>query len=284
MNFSGNFSINKKTHILPKIIIGVVLIAIIIFVLNIFNNPIKNIFFALSSPIEKKFWTAGESSSSFFSSVFNAVSLSGENDKLKSENQKLIAKITTLQSINDANQAQNDISLNCQNPDFNLLMAGVVGLDGQDIVSINKGSDSGVAEGMPVINQQNVIFGKVFKVSKNFSQVMLISNKKSTINVHVVQNIDQEADADTIKETSGAIKGLGNLNVMLDLVPVENILNEGDILVTSSLEKTFPKDLLVGKVTKITKDDQKPFQQAQIEPFFDINKIDNLFIITNYKR
>lgn len=280
MNFSGNFSINKKTSILPKIIIGIVFIAIIVFVLNIFNAHIKNTFFALSSPVEKKFWTAGESSSGFFSSLFNAVYLAGENDKLKTENQKLIAKITTLQSINDANQAQNDISLNCQNPDFNLLMAGVVGLDGQDIVSVNKGSDSGVAEGMPVINQQNVIFGKVVKVSKNFSQVMLISNKKSLINVHVVQNTDDQ----TINETNGAVKGLGNLNVMLDLVPVENTLTEGDVLVTSSLEKTFPKDLIVGKITKITKDDQKPFQQAQVEPFFDINKTENLFIITNYKR
>lgn len=280
MNFSGNFSINKKTSSLPKIIIGAVLIALLIFVLNIFNNPIKNLFFIISSPIEQKLWAAGESSSSFLGSLINASSLASENDRLKNENQKLIAKITSLQSLNDANKAQNDIALNCQNTDFKLLMAGVVGMDGQDIVSINKGSDDGILEGMPVISQQNVVFGKIFKVNKKFSQVMLISNKKSIINVQVVQNTDEEEQ----KSVSGSIKGLGGLGIILDLVPVENTLKEEDILVTSSLEKTFPKDLLVGKITKVDKNDQKPFQQAKVQAFFDINKTENLFVITNYKR
>jgi len=72
------------------------------------------------------------------------------------------------------------------------------------------------------------------------------------------------------------------LDVVLDLVPVDDALNEGDILVTSSLEGTFPKGLLVGRITKVEKNDQSPHQRAQVQPFFNITA-DNLFVITNYK-
>ena len=34
---------------------------------------------------------------------------------------------------------------------------------------------------------------------------------------------------------------------------------------------------------KMQKNDQKPFQQAQLSLFFDVKTADNLFVITNYK-
>lgn len=282
MNISSNFCINKKRHPFIKTCIGVVLLLIFVGILNIFSAPVRNFFYTISYPAQKVFWTAGESSAQIFGSVLNSGNLLKENETLKNENQKLISQIAFLQAITDANKAQTDASLNCQNTGFQLVMAGVTGLDEQDMVSINKGSVDGLAEGMPVINQQNVLFGKVNKVYKNFSQVMLISNKKSVINVKVYQQAQDGQDQP--KEIDGVIKGTGDLKMILDLVTVDNNLNENDIIITSALEKTFPKDLLVGKISKVQKDDQKPFQQANIQPFFDIKNIDNLFVITNYKQ
>ena len=45
-----------------------------------------------------------------------------------------------MQSIEQGNQAQSDVSEACQNDGFKLVMAGVIGLDDNDILSINKGS------------------------------------------------------------------------------------------------------------------------------------------------
>ena len=53
---------------------------------------------------------------------------------------------------------------------------------------------------------------------------------------------------------------------------------------TSAIDKSFPKDLLVGTITHIEKDDQKPFQQANLNLFFNVKTTDNLFVITNYKQ
>lgn len=309
MNFSENFSINKKTNNLPKIFAVAVGLLIFIFILNIFSPVIKNSFYKISSPLEKTFWSAGVTSSGYINSIFNAGDLVNKNDELKNENQKLIAQIVSLQAINNANQAQSDVSTACLNKDFKLLMAEVIGLDGQDILSINKGADDGISEGMPVISQQNVLYGKVIKVYKNYSQVMLLSNKKSVINAKIQQTQPEVAEeppteapatkqiidtisaaenppsiAKPVAEIDGVVKGNGNSGIYLDLVPVDSTINQGDFLITSSLEKTFPKDLLIGKIIKVEKNDQKPFQQAEIQSFLNLSSIDNLFVITNYKR
>jgi rod shape-determining protein MreC len=279
-----DFSINKKNNSLPKILIGAAVFLVLIFLLNFFVAPIRNGFYAISSPIQKTFWTAGESSSNFLGSFLNAGNLAKQNQDLENQNQLLLSQVAALQSIEQGNQAQSDISAACQNSGFKTIMAGVSGLD-NDILSINKGSADGVSVGMPVISEQSVLFGKVYKVYKNFSQIMLVSNKNSVVNVKIQQAPADSAQGSVApKEIDGVIKGSGGLSAYLDLIPVNDNINSGDILVTSALDKSFPKDLLVAKIGKVEKNDQKPFQQAQLSLFFDVKSSDNLFVITNYKQ
>ena len=279
MNAFKDFSINKKRNNWLKVLIGAATLIFLLVIINFFVSPIKNYFYTLSAPFQKSFWSAGGSSSNFLGSFLNAGYLAKENEDLKNENQKLLSQIASLQSIEQGNQAQSAISISCQNNEVQFVMAGVVGLDDNDIVSINKGSADGISEGMPVVNQQNVLFGKIFKVYKNFSKVILISNKNSVINVKIQQSQDS-----TDPEVDGIIKGNGGLTAYLDLIPIDSNINSGDVLVTSAIEKLFPKDLLVGKILQKEKNDQKPFQQAQVSLFFDVKATDNLFVITNYKQ
>ena len=271
MNGVKNISLNKKNNSLAKFFAGAIVLFLILFVFNFFNVKIKNYFYSFSAPVQKTLWTAGAGASGFLNSILKAGSLAKENEDLKTENQKLLAQITSLGALANANQAQADIAPICQANGFTTQMAGVIGLDGKDMLTIDKGADNGIAEGMPVVSQQNALFGKVFKVYKNFSQVMLISNKDSIIDV-------------SVNGVYGVAKGLGDSNLYLDLVPIDQQISQGDAITTSSLEKVFPKDILVGTVSQVQKNDQKPFQQAKIQPFFDLKKADNLFVITNYKR
>jgi len=220
MSSFKNFSINKRNKNWLKILIGGVILLFLLVILNFFASAIKNSFYALSSPMQKNFWSAGGSSSNFLGSFLNAGSLAKENENLKNENQKLLSQVVSLQSIEQGNQALSDVSASCQNNGYKVVMAGVIGLDDNDIVSINKGSADGISEGMPVISQQNILFGKVFKVYKNFSKIMLISNKNSVVNVKVQQNnIESAIDTgnatgtaninNTNSEVDGVIKGSG---------------------------------------------------------------------------
>jgi rod shape-determining protein MreC len=289
VNSVKNFSINKKGNGWLTLLIGAVAFLFLIFILNIFTVPIKNCFYAISYPIRKTFWSAGAMSSNFFGSFFKAGSLAKENEDLQKKNQELLSQVATLQSIEEGNQALSAASVSCQNNGLQFVMAGVIGLDDNDMLSINKGSVDGISEGMPVVDQQNVLFGKVFKVYKNFSSVMLISNKNSVINIKIMKTpVASRPEGypgfGEPKEIDGVVKGSGGLSAYLDLIPIDEDINAQDVLVTSAIEKYFPKDLLVGKIIQKEKNDQKPFQEASIQLFFDVKTADNLFVVTNYKR
>lgn len=274
-----NILTDRKNVVLIKFLIGVVALFLFLGVLNLFNAQIKNFFHLVSNPVEKNFWAAGQLSSEFFSSFLNSGNLMKENESLRSENQKLLSQVTFLQSIRKANEAQSDISASCQDSEFNFIIAGVIGLNNQDELTINKGSEDGIEEGMPIISQQKALFGKVTEVQKNFSKITLISNKNSVVNVKILKGEESSSDS----EVYGVIKGMGNFQAYLDLVPVDDTIEDGEVLITSSLEGTFPKDLLIGRITKVNKNDQSPHQQAEVKLFLSA-QTDNLFVISNYKR
>ena len=281
-NFLKASSINKKNKFWLKILLGVIILFGLVFALNVFSSQIKNYFYTISSPAQNTLNFAGKSSSGWFGSFLNATNLYTENEHLKRENQKLLSKISNLQSIQEGNQALSTISATCQENNFATIMAGITGLDNQDMLTINKGSEDGIKEGMPVIDQYNVLYGKILRVYKNYSQVMLISNKNSVVNAEIQQQKDV-ANEITTSSVSGVVKGNGGLAIYLDLVPVDDSINNGDILITSAIDQNFPKNILIGKLEEIQKNDQKPFQQAKISHFFDLGNVENLFVITNYK-
>jgi len=270
--------LNKKRNSFLAALIAVACFAVFVFLLFLFNPRVKNLFFSFSSPLQMQLSRAGKNSSNWLASFANASSLGSENKNLREENKRLLSEISVLKSIQEGNQALTAISAACQENGFTTLMAGITGLGDQDILTINKGSDDGVAEGMPVIDQNNALFGKIYKVYKNFSQVLLISSKNSIINAQVLKS-DPEASP-----VNGVIKGVGDLSVFLDLVPVNSDIYNGEILITSALDQSFPKNLLIGKISDVDKNDQKPFQQAKIDGFFNLQTTENLFVITDYKK
>jgi len=136
---------------------------------------------------------------------------------------------------------------------------------------INKGSEDGILEKMPVITQQKSLVGKISEVYKNFSKVMLVSNKKCAFDAKIQE-----------KNISGLVKGKGNFKILLDFVPQNEKISQEDIVITSSLGGLFPAGLLVGQIEEVKKSDIEPFQQVKIKPIFNIKEINFLFVITEY--
>jgi len=266
---------NKK--VFPKVLI-VIIIFVFIAILNLFQNQFKNFFYFVSEPLQKTFWKTGGNTSNIFVSFLETSKLAEVNKELNIKNQELLQEISTLQNEKMENQALKEIVNIEQEKKFQLILADVMGVDSyQDYILIDKGSENGISENMPVINSQKVLFGKVFKVYKNYSKVMLISNKNNTLNIKIQKD-------DTLSPPIyGLVRGENNFTAILDTVPLDREIKNEDVLITSSLEGTFPRDLLVGKITEVQKDDLKPFQTAKIELFFNLKQADKLFIISDYK-
>lgn len=159
---------------------------------------------------------------------------------------------------------------------FKLALAQVIARDPlEDAVLINQGSSRGLKSDMPVITPEKVLVGKIGQVYQDFSQILLISNNKTSLSAKIA---DQTPEAPDI---TGLVKGEGNMRIIFDLVPQDKQLETGQTVVTSRLGGNLPPDLIVGKINRVYSSDIKPFQSAEIKSGFEIGNLDYLFIIVD---
>lgn len=262
-----------------KIILKIALLFLVVLSLNVFQSQIKNLFYVISYPISNLFLQSSDGASNFLKGLLNINKLQVENFSLKKENQDLLSQIALLKGDLKESEDLKIVLKNTRDSGFKIKLTKIIGLNlVSDVVIIDKGLDDGILENMPLISAEKVVYGRVLKAYKNFSEVTLISAKHNAFNIKI-----QPDDISKIT-TYGVLKGVGDLSVYLDLVDFESEIKEGDILLTSGSEGSFPRDLLVGKVLSVNKSDLKPFQTAEVQPFFDIKNVENLFVITSYPR
>ena len=255
-----------------KKILIIVLGILIVLSLNFFQKEVKGFFYSTSSPIQKSFWGARNEVSNFFGAITEMKNLKEENEEMKLKNQELLGEIVSLKELEKENQILREALGIGLEKEFRLTLAEVVGKDiGQDFILINKGSRDGMSEGMPAITQEKVLLGKIAEVYESFSRISLLTNEKSSFDVEVSNG-----------DISGVAKGEGGLKLFLDFIPKDEEIKGGDLVISSSISGIYPKGLLVGLIKEVKKDDVRPFQQAEISPFFDLRNIKTLFVITNY--
>jgi len=257
-----------KKNLALVIIIGI----LFLLVLNFYQDEVKNFFYLISSPFQKTLWKAGDNVSDFFETIAKRKTLKKESEELKLKNQELLAQIALLKELRKENEVLREaLNIDLQK-EFKLALAEVIGKDiSEDLILINKGAEDGILKDMPVITQAKVLLGKIGEVYKNFSKVILLSNQGSTILVKVEDG-----------EIKGVVKGKGNFKILLDDIPLNQEIKEGDFIITTLLGGNFPKGLLIGQIKEVKKSDVEPFQQAEILPFFDILEIEKLFIILDF--
>ncbi len=256
-------------------IVFIILAILIIGSFNFIQNQIRSFFYFISSPIQKPFWRAGDRASDFLWSFFNTKNLKKEKELLESENQNLIFQISSLQELKKENETlRQALGLGLQE-NFNLEISQIISKAASaEFILIDKGLSNGISKDMPIITEQNVLIGKISQTYDNFSEVMLVSNPKSVFDAKI---------SSSEKDVAGIIKGKGSSYALYDLIPRGAEIAIGETIITSGLDGFFPKGLLIGEIKGIKKRDVDPFQQAEVELFFDISNTENIFIIKSLK-
>ncbi|AGF49364.1 rod shape-determining protein MreC [Candidatus Kinetoplastidibacterium galati] len=114
----------------------------------------------------------------------------------------------------------------------------------------NKGSNSGILPGMPVINESGLV-GQIIRVTPMTSEVALISDNGIAIPVQVSRN--------GLRLISfGAESGKIEVRYLLGNVDIR----EGDKLITSGIGGIFPAGLPVAEITKIEIDKSTGYYRA----------------------
>lgn len=265
---------NMKISSKIKPLAVVLLLAAFFYLLNLngFLSPVKNFFYSISSPAQKKIWSNGINISGFFSGIREAQSLRKELEDLKAKNQELIAQNVALEELKKENETLRQ-ALNIEmEKEFQLKFSYIVSKDVfEDSVLIDLGAEDGIKKGMPVISKEKTLVGRIGEVYDNYSEVIMITSKKSSFDAQISE-----------KEVFGVVKGKGDSGLRMELIPKEKEVLAKDLVVSTTLGNIFPKGLLVGEITEVKKSDLEPYQSAEIKPAFEFSGAENLFVITNF--
>jgi len=138
-------------------------------------------------------------------------------------------------------------------------------------VIIDRGSNSSVMKGNPVVNNDGVV-GQVFAVTPNYAKVLLAIAPSSAIDVLLQKS-----------RVRGILKGDGTLIYRLEYILKTAEVEEGDHVVTAGYGGIFPTGLQVGVVSKIIKKPRGMFHEIEVTPSVDYQKLENLLILQQPK-
>jgi len=148
--------------------------------------------------------------------------------------------------------------------------AKVVGVDPSGwfkTIIINRGTDDGVCKGMPVIVPEGIV-GQIVTSSSHYSKVMLIIDRSSAIDARVQRT-----------RARGIVEGEGEQYCRFKYVLKKACVSVGDTVISSGLDRIFPKGLMIGRVEGISSGQSGIFQEVKIRPFVDFETLEEVMVI-----
>lgn len=256
--------------------ITLVVIGLILFALSGYMQPL---FRTVTTPlVGVQNWL-----SSRYLAIYEFVTVPRDVASLRARNLELEREVTGLQTqIIELQQELREAQVLSALLDFarsnpqggQYLAAAVIGRDPNPFmryVFIDRGSDDGLRQGMPVITDQGLV-GRIDAVTATAARVQLITDPGSVINVRLEPS---RSDAQVFGSLTGEIT--------VGMITQDVAVQTGDLVLTSGLGGSFPQDLLVGQVASVRRQTNELFQSAVVQPVLDFTTLKAVLVITNFR-
>lgn len=205
-----------------------------------------------------------------------------ENASLQQRNQDLQSEVQHLQEENRALKAESNLFRESGLSHREASPARVVGYDPAALhrsIVIDRGSEDGVTPDQAVVSG-GAIIGRVFKSGGKTSQVLLVTDLNSAVDV-----LDARTRARGLLVGKRREMGLNRERwlTQAEYVSSSEEIKAGDLLLSSGLDGVFPKGLPVGVVSEVKKDATGLFWQAEVEPYAELNKLEEVLVLPKQK-
>lgn len=134
---------------------------------------------------------------------------------------------------------------------------------------INRGARDGVKINQIVFAEQGILVGEIVSVEDERSVVRLLNDRQSRIGAVLAKNA----------HSCGIAEGGYGLGVRLSLIPPQELVEQGDIIVTKDSTEFMPQGLIIGRATSIGRETYEPFQHALVEPAIAFDEMRHVSII-----
>jgi rod shape-determining protein MreC len=142
----------------------------------------------------------------------------------------------------------------------------------QQIV-VSAGKNDGIAKHDAVVTADGLV-GEVTKVASNVAQVTLLTDETSAVSA-----------LDITTNSAGIVQhGRSSSSLMLDRVTKDQVVNRGDVIVTSGfrsgdLASLYPRGIPIGAVTSVGQTDTDLYKQVQVDAFVDFSKLEAVIVL-----
>lgn len=180
------------------------------------------------------------------------------NARLAQENLVLQRHVQRLAALTAENARLRELLNSSALLDSSVLVAEIIGTDPDPSrleVIIDKGSDSGLYVGQPVLDANGII-GQIIAVGPAQSRIILVTDSRHGLPVEINRNGVRSIAAGTGRP--------GHLS--LQYLPITADVRQGDLLVSSGLGGIFPRGYPVGRVASVLRDPQDTFMAVDVIP------------------
>lgn len=197
-----------------------------------------------------------------------------ENEKLRAENTRLRAELVQTKRVAaESGRYQRLLGLKDTTP-AETLAARVIGIDASPYfriarVELDRGEGL-VRRGMPVLTTEGVV-GRINRVSGSTSDILLAVDPRSSIDVFIPRTGGR-----------GVLRGKSGENgyrCSVEYLMRGEQAREGDLVVTSGMGGAFPRDLPVGKVTRVVPNPSGLYQEIEVIPDVDFARLSEVLIV-----
>ncbi|CAH1385630.1 rod shape-determining protein MreC [Candidatus Nitrotoga sp. M5] len=199
-------------------------------------------------------------------------SLIRNNVELRHQHTLDSAKLLQLEVLKGENQHLRTLLKVQQRADYPMQLAEIMYV-ARDIfnrkILLDKGTQANVLAGQIVMDDSGIV-GQVTRVYPWMSEVTLITDKDHSVPVQVLRN-----------GLRAVVFGSGDAGELaLSYLPVSSDIQNGDVLVTSGIDGTYPPGLPVAKIIHVEHDPAYPFARILCAPIAGVDKRRQLLILS----
>ena len=210
---------------------------------------------------------------SVWNHYFALQNASRENEDLRRENGALKLQLTQLQSkAAEADRLAALLKFRQTNVDVPMVGARVIGGSADSAsqtIYLDRGERDGIRKNMGVITPDGVV-GKVIESYRDTAQVLLLTDKESGVGAMLVDSRIQSP-----------VGGTGEPLLQMKYIPNDDDVNTGERVVTSGMDRIFPRDLPVGTIADIKAGN--PFKQIRVRPAANLERLEEVFVLLTLK-
>lgn len=255
----------KSSDIFKALVIISVITLLVVNSKNIANQTRAKLVDFISPALESIHNTA-----SSVRMIIPFASLRQENRILRERINLLNRRIDELKILSVENDRLKTLLAFKKSVPYSTIPAQVIGRDPtnwSNTIIIDKGSSSGLRENRAVLFTKGLV-GRLVEIGRTSAKVLLITDPNSKVGVLIQRN-----------RQGGILVGRPDGLCKVVYIALDSDAAPGDKVITAGFGSVFPKDIMVGVVTRVGKEPGRLYKYAIVKTAEDFSRLEEILCI-----